>query len=739
MSAAIDRANRVLSQLNMNQVAGESKQKVPTQLVSITARQSGVAVITINHPPVNALHPAVQEGIALAYDEACKDDSIKAVVFTGGNTPFFMAGADLENVAVMQAQKVGKAQVAGGVKNGNTIFNRLESGPKPTVAAINGQALGGGCELAMACNARIAVGTATFGQPELKLGLIPGLGGTQRFPRLIGLQKGIQFTLSGKTLKAAEALKLGLIDAIVKPEELLLAAGKVALDIAAGKKPKRRALFDNSKIGSYEEGKKVIDAARLNAAKKSKNVPHPNAFLNAVEAGLKDGGEAGLTVETDQFAECLVSPSSRALIAFFFATRVSSKVKGVPAKATGKPIKNVAVIGGGTMGAGICIAYLLKGYNVILKEINEKALLAGVERILNDLHRVIKARKLPVMAIEQIMRTLTPQTDYANFDKLDLVIEAVIENIPLKQSIFAELEKRVPAHCILATNTSTIDIEQIGAKTKCQDRILGLHFFAPAHVMPLLEIVRTKLTSPNTIAQSLEMSKKIGKTPIVVGNCVGFTANRAMFPYGQAASFLVDSGVCPYRIDRVLESFGMPMGVFKMADLSGVDIFMHVGGIINSAYGERCYNSTLGKKLFDQNRFGQKTGVGYYKYVKGVANKDENLGALVKAARAEAQGVPDLSKISDSEIIEILLYPVINESLRIVGEGFAERKSDVDLSVVLGYGFPAYRGGVLHYGDAVVGLGKVRERLQYFSSTYGKANPKVAAFFAPSSFLNSSK
>jgi len=420
---------------------------------------------------------------------------------------------------------------------------------------------------------------------------------------------------------------------------------------------------------------------------------------------------------------------------YFLASKATDKIPGVPAKSNIK-INTIAVMCGGTMGAGICIVFLVKGYRVILKEINEKALLAGVERILQNLYRVLKARKLPPIAAEQIMRNLATTTTYEGFETADLVIEAALENIQLKQQIFAELEKVCKPSCILASNTSTIDLEVIGKNTKAQDRVIGLHYFSPAHIMPLLEIIRTKQTSPQVIAASVLLSKNTNKIPVVVGNCVGFTANRVFFPYGQGASLLVDSGIDPYRIDRALESFGMPMGVFKMADLSGVDIFVHVGEIMRAAYGDRCYISTIGKRLFDAKRLGQKSGSGYYKYAGPKALPDpQGLNSILAGSRTDA-ALPQLkdSAVSDEQIIEMLLFPVINEGFRIIEEGHVVRESDIDICSVTGYGFPAWRGGIMFYGR-IVGLKHVHARLQHFSQSFGAKAPAAKSFFAPSPLL----
>jgi len=738
-SAAHARVSQLVSHLT---ASGSSSSGAQSEAVSIVSRAHGVAVILIDNPPVNSLHPKVQEGLKRCYEDAVNDSSIKAVVITGKGASF-VAGADIAELHKMQyAKGITPKQVEAFISKGNEIFNRLEQGPKPIVAAINGTALGGGCELALIASHRVATPNAKIGLPELSLGIIPGLGGTQRLPRVIGLKAAVPATLTGKPFNAKQAQALGLLDAVVKPDELLQTAGKLALDIAAGKVPRRITSKLTNKIEPYEFAKAVIEGARAQALAKNRNLPQPFAYLEAAEEGAKNGFDAGLAKEQSLFAGLVLHPVSKSLIHFFFASRATTK--NLPSKlpAGAKPIQTVAVLGGGTMGSGIAIAYLLRGYNVILKEINEKLVLAGVERILNDLQRVAKARKMPPEAIVFLMRQLTAQSTYDNFDKVDLVVEAVLENLKLKQDIFAELEKRCPPHAILASNTSTISLADIGRNTKAQDRIIGLHFFSPAHVMPLLEIIRTDKTSEATIALALQMSKKIGKTPVVVGDCVGFTANRAFFPYGQAAGLLVDAGAEPTRIDKALEKFGMPMGVFRMADLSGLDVFKHVSGTINAAYGERCYNSPLGDALFQAKRLGQKTGVGYYKYVKGKPVADPALQPLLQAARQAAtnKAAIDASKLSDEELVEATLFPVVNEALRIRQEGFALSDSDVDVVSVMGYGSPAWRGGVLHWAaeHPKGGYKYVRDRLQQMSQQWSGngSNKQVAEFFKPCELLN---
>ena len=697
-------------------------------------------MVVVNNPPVNSLHPNVQKGLDACYRELCSDRSVKAVVITGAGR-MFMAGADIASLARQQKSRASVAEMKEWIDAGDAIFNHLESGPLPTVAAVNGDALGGGCELALACNARVAAQSAAFGLPELSLGIIPGLGGTQRLPRVIGLEKAVQLTLTGKKLKAKEALAAGLADAVVKDEQLLEAAKQMALDIAEGRRKRLMALHRSDRVGSYEDGKGVLEMARVQARKKNRLLPQPFAYLDAVEEGVRNGGEAGLRAEAAAFAQLVGQPTARALVHFFFASRATTKVEGLPAKAQGKPIKSVAVIGGGTMGAGICIAFLSKGFPVILKEINQKALEAGVGRIVEQMLRVIKSRKLPMGALELMMRGLKAQTTYDGFQQVDLVIEAAVESVPLKQKIFQEVEALISPTCVLSSNTSTIDLEVVGANTHSQHRIIGLHFFSPAHIMPLLEVIRTRHTSADVVMRCLEVSKKLGKTPVVVGNVVGFAANRGFFPYGQAAGLLVDAGLSPYRIDSALEAFGMPMGVFKMTDLSGVDIAIHVSATIRQAYGERTYFSTAVQQLHDQKRLGQKTGKGWYTYGKGGRAQPDAAGisAVLQQARKDAHSPPSLceSSMSDSDVVEMLLFPVVNEFCRLLDERMIGSHGDVDVVSVMGYGFPAFRGGVMWWAEDGVegGFARVRDRLQHFANTLGQNSPQIRAFYAPSAYL----
>lgn len=712
-----------------NKATATSPTGVP--LATVAAIQNGVAVIVLNNPPVNSFSPKVAEALDQCFTECLDNNQVKAIVITGAGK-IFVAGADIPYL--LKLTRAGDVQgTVAFLERAHAIVNRIESSPKPVVAALNGDALGGGCELAMACHARIAVKSAKLGLPELKLGVLPGMGGTQRLPRLIGLQDAVGSILGSKNIPSAKALKSGLVDVIVnKPDELIPAAGKYAMEIVAGKIPKKISSQVQSKVPSKEEIQAVIATARVQTKKKSPNVVHPLLTLDAIEHGLLNGSNAGLKMEIQAFSKCLQNPAANALLHFFLASKATTKIQGVDLKTAGK-VKSVAILGGGTMGAGIAICFLMKGIPVILKEINEDYLKAGVERILNDIQTIVKARKMNPFVIEFMMRGLKPQLTFDGFDKVDLVIEAVIEDIPLKQRIFAELEQKCSPTCILATNTSTINIENVVEKCKPETakRVLGLHFFSPAHIMPLLEIVRTKATDAQVLATCVVLAKTIGKTPVVVGNCIGFVANRVFFPYGMAGALLLTGGACPYSIDKALMAFGMPMGIYRMNDSVGVDLGVHIAPIFTKAYPERVFNSPLSELMVKAGRMGQKSNLGFYKYPqpRKATPDPQGLKPILTEVRTKQseQGIPDCSKLTAQDIVEVCLFPVINECARTLAEGYAASAADIDVVSVMGYGFPAYRGGLMTYGQQV-GWANVAKALDKWAKFF----PKQAAFFKPS-------
>ncbi|KAK4374475.1 hypothetical protein RND71_005152 [Anisodus tanguticus] len=634
----------------------------------------GVAVITIINPPVNSLALDLLYSLKESYEQALRRDDVKAIVVTGA-ARVFLANFSLFTV---ESPKPGFISV-------EILTDTVEAARKPSVAAIDGLALGGGLEVAMACHARISTPNAQLGLPELQLGILPGFG-TQRLPRLVGLAKSLEMMLTSKPVKGEEAVNLGLVDAVVPSNQLLDTARKWALDILECRKPWIASLHKTDKIEPLGEAKEILKFARVQTRRQAPNLQHPLVVIDVVEEGIVSGPHAGLWKEAEAFQGLLHSDTCKALVNVFFAQRGTTKVPGVTDLGL-KPrrIKKVAILGGGLMGSGIATALLLSNYPVMLKEVNDKFLQAGLGRV--KVERSLKKLSL-----------LKGALDYEGFRDVDMVIEAVIENVSLKQQIFADLEKYCPPHCILASNTSTIDLDLIGVKTKSQDRIIGAHFFSPAHVMPLLEIVRTEKTSPQVIVDLLDVGKKIRKTPVVVGNCTGFAVNRMFFPYTQDALLLVERGTDVFRIDRVITKFGMPMGPFRLCDLVGFGVAIATGGQFVMNFPERTYKSMLIPLMQEDKRAGETTRRGFY-----------------------------MAKLSDKDIIEMIFFPVVNEACRVLAEGIAVKASDLDISAIMGMGFPPYRGGIIFWADTL-GSKYVCSILDEWSRMYGD-------FFKPCSYL----
>ncbi|XP_024961410.1 glyoxysomal fatty acid beta-oxidation multifunctional protein MFP-a isoform X2 [Cynara cardunculus var. scolymus] len=598
---------------------------------TISVGSDGVAIITILNPPVNSLSIDVLNSLKESFDQALQRDDVKAIVVTGAKGKF-SGGFDINAFGGMhdgKAMSTGPASKPGYVSI-EILSDTVEAARKPSIAAIDGLALGGGLEVAMACHARIATSTAQLGLPELQLGIIPGFGGTQRLPRLVGLPKALEMML-----------------------------------------------------------------------------------------------------EYDEFQVLLKSDTCKSLVHIFFAQRGTTKVPGVTDQGL-KPrrMNKVAILGGGLMGSGIATALLLSGYQVYLKEVNEKFLEGGLGRVKANLTNSVKKGKLSQEKFEKTLSRLKGVLDYESFRDVDMVIEAVIENVPLKQQIFSDLEKYCSPHCILASNTSTIDLNLIGEKTKSHDRIIGAHFFSPAHIMPLLEIVRTAKTSPQVVVDLLDVGKKIRKTPVVVGNCTGFAVNRMFFPYTQAALLLVERGADIYRIDRAITKFGMPMGPFRLCDLVGFGVAIATGSQFVRNFPERTYASMLIPLMQEDKRAGEMTRKGFYVYNdKRKASPDPEIKKYIEKAR-ELAGVSvdlKLGKLSDKEIIEMVLFPVVNEACRVYAEGIAVKAADLDIAGVMGMGFPPYRGGIMFWGDSI-GSKYVCGRLEEWSKMYGD-------FFKPCGYL----
>ncbi|KMZ63897.1 Peroxisomal fatty acid beta-oxidation multifunctional protein [Zostera marina] len=687
----------------------------------------GVALITISNPPVNALALSILTGLKEKYAEAMNRDDVKAIVLTG-DAGKFSGGFDINVFEKIHA--TGNISLLPGVSI-ELLTNVIEDGKKPSVAAIQGLALGGGLELTMGCHARICTPQALLGLPELSLGVFPGFGGTQRLPRLVGLSKAIEMMLLSKFVSGTEGKNLGLIDELVSSSELLRVSRLWALDIADKRKPWVSSLRRTDRIGSLSEARMIIKEARQLSKRIAPNMPQHNACLDVIEEGVLFGGYAGSIREEKVFNEMVLSDTARSLVHVFFSQRLTSKVPNITDIGL-KPrrIRKVAVIGGGLMGSGIATSLIRNNVSVVMKEINSKFLQKGIKTIEANLNGLLKKKAISKEKMNSALSLLKGTLDYSLFRDIDMVIEAVIEKVSLKQSIFSEIEKVCRPDCILATNTSTIDLNIVGEKTTSQDRIIGAHFFSPAHVMPLLEIIRTEKTSPQVILDLLEVGKIIKKVPVVVGNCTGFAVNRTFFPYTQGAHLLLHLGVDLFRIDRVITNFGMPMGPFQLQDLAGYGVAMAVKEVFASSFKGRTFDTELVQMMVEMGRNGKANGKGYYVYERGMKPKpDPSLQPIIEKSRKLANvmhgGKPII--ISDQDILEMVFFPVVNEACRVMDENVVIRASDIDISSVLGMGFPRYRGGLVFWADTL-GSKYIYERLKKWEITYG-------GFFKPSRYL----
>lgn len=695
--------------------------------VDFEVGNDGVAVITMCNPPVNALAIPIIKGLKERFDEAARRNDVKAIVLTGKHGRF-SGGFD---ISVMQkVHQTGDVTLVPDVSV-ELVVNAIEDSKKPVVAAVEGLALGGGLELAMGCHARVAAPKAQLGLPELTLGIIPGFGGTQRLPRLLGLSKALEIMLTSKAITAEEGNKLGLIDAIVSSEELLKVSRLWALEIGERRKPWIRSLHKTDKLGSLSESREVLRTAKQHAKKTVPHLPQHQACIDVVEHGIVHGGYSGVLREAEVFKQLVLSETSKGLIHVFFAQRTISKVPGVTDIGL-KPrsVKKAAVIGGGLMGSGIATALLLGNIRVILKEVNSEYLLKGIKTIEANVRGLVTRGKLTKQKADGALSLLKGVLDYSEFKDVDMVIEAVIEKVSLKQDIFSDLEKICPPHCILATNTSTIDLNLVGKKTTSQDRIVGAHFFSPAHIMPLLEIVRTSTTSAQVILDLVTVGKIIKKAPVVVGNCTGFAVNRTFFPYAQGAHLLVHLGVDAFRIDKLITNFGLPMGPFQLQDLAGYGVAVAVGKEFAGAFPDRTFETPLVDLLIKSGRNGKNNGKGYYIYEKGSKPKpDPSVLPIIEESRRLLNIMPNGKPISvtDQEIVEMILFPIVNEACRVLEEGVVIRASDLDIASVLGMSFPSYRGGIVFWAD-LVGAKHIYTSLKKWAELYGN-------FYKPSRYL----
>ena len=666
---------------------------------------SNIAVLTLNSPPVNALSAKVREGLHVGVKQTTEDDNVKAVVLIcEGRT--FIAGADITEFG--QAPK------------GPSLFevlDMIENSSKPIISAIHGTALGGGLEVALTCHYRIAIPSAKCGLPEVKLGLLPGAGGTQRLPRVVGAQKALQMVTSGEHVPAKECLEMGLIDEMANEDSLLEDAIKFASTIVKENRPLVKVKENEENIKADKGNHALFADFRKSIARRTRGFLAPEYNIQCIEAAVNKPFEEGIKVERELFTKLVTGSQSAAQRYVFFAERLVNKIPDIPSETELIEVNSVGVIGAGTMGGGISMNFANVGIPVTIIEQNQERLDRGLAIIKKNYENTANKGRISMEDVETRMALITGELSLDALNSQDLIIEAVFENMALKKEIFRKLDGISKAGTILASNTSALNVNEIAAETKRPEDVIGLHFFSPANVMKLLEIVRGEKTSKSIVASSMAIAKKIGKIAAVVGVCPGFVGNRILGQRQREANKLILEGALPWDIDDALFNFGFPMGPFAMSDLAGLDI----GWNKETSKGE-----TLRDILCESGRLGQKSGKGFYLYDEN-RNKspDPEVEAIIRKF-AEARQIR-LRDINKEEILERCLYPMINEGFKILEEGMAIRASDIDIVWINGYGWPVYEGGPMFYGS-VVGFDKVLEWLK-------KMEQELGPEFKPSSYL----
>jgi 3-hydroxyacyl-CoA dehydrogenase len=673
--------------------------------VATLAVEGEVAILTLNSPPVNALSASVRDGLALGVAQAMGNPAVKAVVLIcEGKT--FIAGADISEF--------------GKPAKGTSLFdalNAIEGASIPVVAAIHGTALGGGLEVALTCHYRVAVPSAKCGLPEVKLGLLPGAGGTQRLPRIVGVEKALEMVTSGEHVGAKLCAEMGLVDALVDEGKLRDGAIAFARKIVAEKRPLKRVRDMNEKVEAARGKPEIFAAFRKANAKKFRGFQAPESNIKCIEAAVNLPFDEGLKAERKLFMELMTGTQSAAQRYVFFAERAVWKVPDVPEDTQTIPVGKVGVIGAGTMGGGIAMNFLNAGIPVTIVETKQDALDRGLATIRRNYENTAKRGRLTTADVEKRMGMLKGTLALEELADRDLVVEAVFENMDIKKEVFGKLDRIVKQGAILATNTSYLNVDEIASATKRPESVIGWHFFSPANVMRLLELVRGDKTSKPVIATSMQMARKIGKIAALVGVCPGFVGNRMLAQRQREAQKLILEGAMPWDVDRVLYDFGFPMGPFAMSDLAGLDIGWSK---------EKSTSSTMREILCEMDRRGQKNGAGFYDYD---AERNATPSPVVEKLILEFAAKKGVNRrtISDEEILERCVYPMINEGGKILEEGKAIRSSDIDIVWINGYGWPVYRGGPMFYGDTI-GLDKVLAKMKQFEGQMG-------AEFAPSKLL----
>jgi 3-hydroxyacyl-CoA dehydrogenase len=661
-------------------------------------RDGAVAIIVVDNPPVNALKHEVRAGMLENFTKAAEDKSVEAIVLTGAGRTF-MAGADIT--------EFGKPMKPPGLAE---VIAAIEKIQKPTIAAVHGTPLGGGLEVTLGCHFRVAAPGTRLGLPEIKLGIIPGAGGTQLLPRLVGVEKGLAMILSGDPIPAKDALAAGLVDEIIEGD-LVKGAVAFAKKVLAEKRPLRHVRDLDDKIAPFRSNPDKFNEAAANVSKKSRGLEAPGVAIEAVRAAVTMPVDEGLKRERELFVKLVGGEQSKAQRYIFFAEREAAKIPDMPAGLKLREVARAAVIGAGTMGGGISMSFANAGIPVTIVETNEEALKRGFDTIKKNYQISVQRGALKQEEADKRFSLLKGTTSMDAVKDADIVVEAVFEEMEIKKQVFGALDKLAKPNAVLASNTSYLDVDKIAQTTKRPKEVLGMHFFSPANVMKLLEIVRGKETAPDVLATAMAVGRKIGKVPVVVGVCHGFVGNRMLSPRQNQAERLLLEGALPRDVDAAAVEFGFPMGPFAMSDLAGID----VGWRIRKALGTR---NEIADVLADMGRFGQKTERGFYIYEKGSRSPipDPEVEEIIAAA-SKRLGIAR-RQIDKKEIVERLIFPMINEGAKILDEGIAYRASDIDVIWVYGYGWPIWRGGPMYYADHV-GLAYVRDQLANYAKVSG--------------------
>lgn len=675
-----------------------------SEVIKSADRADGVRVVTVENPPVNAISAAVRQGLVDAIQAAATDDAVKAIVLTGAGKTF-IAGADIREFG--QAPPPNNPNLV-------EVIHTIEDSPKTVVAALNGAALGGGLEIALGCHYRVAAPKAPLGLPEVHLGLIPGATGTQRAPRITDIQTALDMVVHGRPMPGAKALGKGLVDA-VEEGDLVEAAASMALSMAP-----RKLREDDSKLSEARANPGLFDDYKKSIARRLRGFIAPFEGVDAVRMALDTPYDDAIMKEREVFMRLRDSDQGKAMRHVFFAEREVTRVPGIPKGTEAKKIAQAAVVGCGTMGGGIAMNFVNAGIPVKVLEMTPDALERGMGLIEKNYAATVSKGRLKQEDMDRRMSLLSGTTDYADLADADIVIEAVFETMDIKKEVFGKLDAVCRPDAILATNTSTLDVDEIAAATKDPSRVVGTHFFSPANVMRLMENVRGEKTSPETAQTVMKLAPKIGKVGVMVGVCDGFVGNRMLYAYTRQAGFLIEEGAVPQEVDKAIFDFGFPMGPFAMGDLAGIDVGYLVRQERIKKYGRGNKRETnIGDTLYEMGRYGQKTMKGWYLYETGNRTPipDPEVEAVI-VERSKELGL-DRRSFDAEEIVERCMFPLINEGAKILEEGHAARALDIDLVWIHGYGFPRYRGGPMFWADQI-GLDKVLERLTYFRDTYDK-------------------